>query len=148
MAEPTNEQILRAYLQALVANDADAMARFRDADWSIDYPQSGERIHGHANERAIADHYPGGLPEIDPGRIVGSEDRWVFTPSFTFERIAGSGEHWWVEGHARYPDGALWYMTTMLQIRKGLIHREITYWSQPFESPAWRAQWVDPIEPG
>ena len=43
----------------------------RDPDWILDYPQSGERIRGHANERAIADNYPGGLPEVDPGRIVG-----------------------------------------------------------------------------
>ena len=28
----------------------------------------------------------------------------------------------------------------------GLIHHEITYWAEPFESPAWRAQWVELAE--
>ncbi|MEO8570967.1 MAG: hypothetical protein ABI553_04635 [Chloroflexota bacterium] len=72
MGERTNEEVMRAYLQALTVNDVEALDRLRDPDWTLDYPQSGERIRGHANERAIADHYPGGLPDIDPGRVVGS----------------------------------------------------------------------------
>jgi hypothetical protein len=123
------------------------MARLRDPDFTVDYPQSGERIRGHANERAIADNYPGGLPAVDPGRIIGSEDRWVVTPSFTFERVAGSGDTWWFEGRARYPDGSTWFVTTMVRLRHGRIAREVTYWGLPFESPAWRAAWVEPIGP-
>lgn len=145
MAAPTNEDVVRAYTRAIVANDGDAMARLRDPDWTCDYPQSGELIRGHANDRAIADDYPGGLPEVDPGRIVGSEDRWVVTPSFTFERIAGSGDTWWVEGVARYPAGSVWHVVSMYRVRDGRIHREVTYWAAPFDPPAWRAAWVEPI---
>jgi ketosteroid isomerase-like protein len=146
MPEPTNEDVVRAYTQAIIDNDADAMARLRAPDFTVDYPQSGERIRGHANERAIADHYPGGLPEVDPGRIVGSEDRWVVTPSFTYERVAGSGDTWWAEGRARYPDGSTWHVATMYRLREGRVLREVTYWAEPFEAPAWRAQWVEAIE--
>jgi SnoaL-like domain len=145
MADRTNEEVVRAYMDAVVVNDADVMKALRDPDWILDYPQSGERFRGHANERAMADNYPGGLPEVDPGRIVGSEDRWVVTPSFTYERIAGSGDTWWCEGTARYPDGSTWYALTMFRLRGGLILREITYWALPFDPPAWRAQWVEPI---
>ena len=81
---------MRAYFRALIVNDVEAFARFRDPGWTPDYPQSGERIPCYANERAIADHYPGAMPEIDPGRIVGTEDKRVVTPSFTVERIAGA----------------------------------------------------------
>lgn len=126
MGEHTNEEILRTYLRALTENDVETLARLRDPGWTIEYPQSGELIRGHANERAIADNYPGGLPTIDPGRIVGSEDTWVVTPSFTLERIAGGGDAWWSEGR---------------------IYREISYWAEPFDPPAWRAGWVEPIEP-
>lgn len=147
MAERSNEEVVRAYVQATVVNDGEVMARLRDSAWVLDYPQSGERIRGNANDRAIADHYPGGLPEVDPGRIVGSEDRWVVTPSFTVQRVAGSGDTWWVEGRASYPDGSTWYVATMYQLRGGRIFHEITYWAQPFDSPAWRSQWVEPIEP-
>ena len=147
MPEQTNEDVVRAYMQAIVANDADAMARLRDPDFIVDYPQSGERIRGHANERAIADNYPGGLPEVDPGRIVGSEDRWVVTPSFTFERVAGSGDTWWGEGRAHYPDGSTWHIATMYRLREGRVFHEVTYWAEPFEAPAWRAEWVEAIKP-
>jgi ketosteroid isomerase-like protein len=147
MAERTNEEVMRAYLAAIAANDADTMGRLRDPDWFSDYPQSGERIRGHANERAIADNYPGGLPEVDPGRIIGSEDRWVVTPSFTCERIAGSGDTWWAEGTAQYPDGSTWHVATMYRLRDGRIFRETSYWALPFDPPAWRAQWVEAIVP-
>ncbi|TMD57743.1 MAG: hypothetical protein E6I87_14405 [Chloroflexi bacterium] len=37
-------------------------------------------------------NYPGGLPDLKPKRIVGSEDRWVVTPSYTPLRIMGTGD--------------------------------------------------------
>jgi hypothetical protein len=147
VAGSSNEEIIHAYLRAITDNDEPAMGRLRDPAWWVDYPQSGERIRGHANERAIADNYPGGLPDIDTARVVGSEDRWVVTPSFTFERVAGSGDTWWGEGKARYPNGSTWHIVSMYQLRDGRIYREITYWAEPFEAPAWRAGWVEPIEP-
>jgi len=146
MGERSNEEVVHDYLRAMVENDSEAFARLRDPDWFLDYPQSGERIRGQANDRAVADHYPGGLPEVDTGRIVGSEDRWVVTPSFTFARIAGSGDTWWVEGTATYPGGSVWYVATMYQLRGGRILREVTYWAEPFDPPAWRAAWVERIE--
>jgi hypothetical protein len=146
MSERSNEEVVYAYLRAQTENDVGTLARLRDPGWTIEYPQSGELIRGHANERAIADDYPGGLPDIDPGRIVGSEDTWVVTPSFTFERIAGSGDTWWGEGKARYADGSTWHVASMYQLRDGRVFREVTYWAEPFDPPAWRAQWVEPIE--
>lgn len=146
MSERSNEEVVYAYLRAQTENDVGTLARLRDPGWTIEYPQSGELIRGHANERAIADDYPGGLPDIDPGRIVGSEDTWVVTPSFTFERIAGSGDTWWGEGKARYADGSTWHVASMYQLRGGRVFREVTYWAEPFDPPAWRAQWVEPIE--
>ena len=147
MAERTNDEVIHAYLRALTDNDAGTLASLRDPAWILDYPQSGERIRGNANERAIADNYPGGIPEVDAGRIVGSEDRWVVTPSFTFERAVGSGETWWSEGRARYPDGSLWHIVSMYQLHDHRVVREITYWAEPFDAPGWRAGWVERIEP-
>jgi ketosteroid isomerase-like protein len=145
MSGPSNEEIVRAYLDALIADDGEAMARLRDPAWTVEYPQSGERIRGHANDRLIAANYPGGLPDIDPRRVIGSEDTWVVTPSFTFERIAGSGDTWWVEGRARYPGGSTWYLASLYELRGGRIRREVTYWAEPFDPPAWRAAWVEPL---
>ena len=149
MAERSNEEVVHAYLDALSARDPDSdlIAQFRDPDWFLEYPQSGERIRGHANETAISKHYPGGLPEIDKGRVVGSEDRWIVTPSLTVARIVGSGEAWWSEGIMHYPDGSTWHVASIYLLRNGRVFRETTYWAPPFDPPAWRAQWVEPIKP-
>ncbi len=145
MVERSNEEIIHAYLEALTAEDRDTMGRLRHPDWILDYPQSGERIRGHANEVAIAENYPGGLPQVEANRLVGSEDHWVVTPSFTFERITGSGDAWWTEGKAQYPDGSTWYLASIFQLRDGTVFRETTYWAEPFDPPEWRAQWVELI---
>jgi len=147
MPQRSNEEVVNAYLQSLSHNDEHAMGALRHPDWAVDYPQSGERIRGHANDRAIADNYPGGVPEISPQDVIGSEDRWVVSPSFTYERIVGSGDTWFVHGKAVYPGGSIWYVASIYHLRDGLIHHEITYWAQPFEPPAWRAQWVESIRP-
>lgn len=149
MPELTNEEVINAYLRALADNDGETIGRLRHPDYVLDYPQSGERIRGHVNERAIADHYPGGVPDMVDGsaRVAGSEDRWVVTPSFTFERIAGSGDTWWFEGQARYADGSVWHLVAMCRMRDGRIYREVDYWAEPFDPPAWRAAWVERVEP-
>jgi ketosteroid isomerase-like protein len=148
MPDMTNEEVVHAYVAAITTNDSDAMGRLRHSDYVLEYPQSGERIRGHADERAIADHYPGGLPHIaETPRVVGSDDRWVITPSFTFERVAGSGEAWWLEARVTYPDGAKWQMVVMCRLQDGRIRHEVNYWAEPFDPPAWRAAWVQRIDP-
>jgi len=147
MPQRSNEEVVNAYLQALIANDAQALGALRHPDWVLEYPQSGERIRGHANDRAIADHYPGGVPELDPEAPIGSEDRWVVSPSFTYERIAGSGDVWFANGRALYADGSIWFVANIYRLRDGLIVHETTFWAAAFDPPAWRAQWVELMEP-
>jgi len=148
MGQRSNEDIVNAYLRSLNDRDEPAIGALRHPQWTSDYPQSGERIRGHANERAIADNYPGGLPAVETGSVVGTEDRWVVSPSFTYERIVGSGDTWFAHGKALYPDGSTWYVANIFHLREGLIYREITFWALPFEPPAWRAEWVEPIPRG
>jgi hypothetical protein len=33
----------------------------------------------------------------------------------------------------------------IFEFRDGLIARETRYYPEPFEAPAWRAEWVEPI---
>ena len=74
MGQRSNEEIVNAYLRAYIEDDEPAMHALRHPDWMVDYPQSGERIRGHANERAIAANYPGGLPGIATDQVIGNED--------------------------------------------------------------------------
>jgi hypothetical protein len=62
VAERSNEEILRAYLAAHQRHDYDEVGRLRRSDWICEWPQTGERVRGHANDRAIMDNWPGGCP--------------------------------------------------------------------------------------
>jgi hypothetical protein len=148
MAEPSNEDIVRRYLEAHRMHDYDLVGSLRAANWFEEWPQTGERVRGNANDQAIMANWPGGLPTGGFGRIVGSEDRWVMTPAFTFERVVGDGDSWWFDGTAEYPDGSRWFVTGLLQLRDRKLARETWYFAPPLEAPAWRAPWVERIGGG
>jgi hypothetical protein len=144
----TNEEVVRAYALASVANDNAALADLRHPEWTVEWPQSGERVRGSENFAWITTNYPGGSPEKLPGRVVGSGDRWVLSPSNTMVRVAGEGEAWWGEWQITYPDGGVWYCTSLMQLRNGKIYRETVYWGTRLEAPEWRAGKVERIEEG
>lgn len=143
MPKRTNEEVVRAFIVAMEAHDLDGMEAARHPDYVLDWPQSGERIRGSSNARAIDENIPGGLPELGDVHVVGSEDRWVTTPAYTIQRVVGSGDTWWLDGRVRYADGSTWFIVAILELRDGLIHRETNYFAEPFEAPEWRARWVE-----
>jgi ketosteroid isomerase-like protein len=147
MTEPSTETVVHEYGAALASGDQAALGRLRHADWTSDWPQSGERLRGHARAVALDGAYPGGRPSVSPQRTVGSEDRWVMTPLYQLQRIVGTGDSWWADGTVSYPDGSVWQLAMLLELRDGRIHRETTYFAEPFEAPAWRAPFVERIEP-
>ena len=53
MAKPSNEEIVRRYYETQAAHDYDSAGALRDPDWLREWPQSGERVRGSANDRAI-----------------------------------------------------------------------------------------------
>ncbi len=147
MTETSNETVVREYAAALATGDQEALGRMRHAEWTSDWPQSGERLRGHATAVALDAAYPGGRPAVRPQRTVGSEDRWVMTPLYQLQRIVGTGDAWWADGTVSYPDGSVWRLAMLLELRDGRVHRETTYFAEPFEAPAWRAPFVERFEP-
>jgi hypothetical protein len=119
-----NRLLLERYLAGLL--DAEQEYALRHEDVVIDMPQSGERIRGRDNMKAMQDAYPG-------------------PPTITVHRIVGSREVWVVEGRSDY-GGRIYYVANILEFREGKIMRETRYYADPFEAPAWRAQWVEPID--
>lgn len=146
MAGMTNEEIVRTYALAHETDDGSVMGSLRDPDWVAEMPQTGERIRGHANDRAIMAAWPGGHPEGSVHRIVGTEDRWVTTPAWTIERVTGSGDMWWVESDARYPDGSQWSAVILIELRNGKVFRERWHFGQPIDAPAWREPFVERMD--
>jgi len=145
MAEPTGREIIERFARALEAKDFDTQEALLADDTIADLPQSGERIRGKANWIAIARNYPGGVGTIQPdsSRLVGSDDRWVVTPTFSVMRIEGSGDVYTYAGKLTYADGVTWDMVTIIELRNGKIAKSVSWYAAPFEAPAWRAQYVE-----
>jgi hypothetical protein len=142
---PTNREVVEAYAAALT-HDLDALDAMRHPEYVEDWPQSGERVSGPANMRAIDKAYPGNLTQGAPLRIVGSEDRWVMTPNFSPLRVEGTGDVYTCVFQARYPDQRTWYVVSIVQLKDQKIWRATTFFAEEFEAPAWRAAWTGPIE--
>ena len=106
--------------------DAAQEYELRHEDVVIDMPQSGERIRGRDNVKAMQDAYPG-------------------PPQVTVRRIVGSGDVWVLEARSDY-NGRIYYGANIIEFCEGKIIRETRYYADPFEAPAWRAQWVEPSE--
>jgi hypothetical protein len=139
----TNEECVARYGAASAAHDLDALASLRHPGWSVFWPQSGELVHSNEAFSEIIANYPGGVPKTEITRTVGAEDHWVMTAGNTVMRVAGSGDFWWSEWRVTYPDGEVYLVVDLLELRDGLVHRETVYWAAPFEAPDWRAPWVD-----
>ena len=143
MSQLTNEECVRQYAAASAAHDIPALAGLRHPDWMVYWPQSGELVHSTEAFAEIIAHYPGGAPKREIARIVGAEDRWVVTASNTVLMVIGSGDFWWSEWRVTYPDGRVYFVVDLLELRDGLVYRETVYWASPFEAPDWRAPWVE-----
>jgi hypothetical protein len=138
----TNEECVAQYAAASAALDLEGMAALRHPGWKVFWPQSGELVHGSEAFAEIIANDPGGNPKTEITRIVGAEDQWVVTAGNTVLRVAGSGDFWWSEWRVSYPDGAIYLVVDLIELRDGLVHRETVYWAPPFEAPDWRAPWV------
>jgi hypothetical protein len=136
--------VVREYGKAL-PGDFEALARLRHPDFVEEWPQSGERIRGHANYRAIHEAYPGGLPDIGTQRISGTPEQWAVSPSLTLVHLTGSGSTFTVEGSVEYPDGKTYRIVAVLELEGGKVRSQRTYFAEPLEAPAWRAQYVEKI---
>jgi hypothetical protein len=135
--------IFEAFLRAVNSRDAAALGELVHPDYIDSYPQSGERTHGLENLRAIIEGYPGGFEDKGTNRVVGSEDRWVVTPAFTLLRIEGAGDTFTGVQRVRYPDGSVWHVLSIGEIRDDRVWRVQTFFAPVFDAPAWRSSFVE-----
>jgi SnoaL-like domain len=104
--------------------DAAAEYELRHDDYVMEMPQSGERVRGRDNMRAMQEAFPN-------------------PPHAVLRRIVGSGEVWVMEATSTYDGDDVYLVTDIFEFRDGKIVKETRYYAQPFEAPAWRARWVE-----
>jgi len=137
--------VFEHFLQCVTDRDGTDLADLTHPDFEETYVQSGERIHGIENLRAIIENFPGGYQDHGADRVIGSEDRWVMTPALTLVRVEGAGDTFTGVSKARYPDGSDWYVIHIGEMRDGRVWRVQAYFAPLFDAPAWRSQWVDVV---
>lgn len=146
MVEPTNREVIEQFIAAMNAQDLDRATRYLADDVVEVYPQSGERILGPANRRAVIENYPGrdekNFVRGKPGALIG-DDQWVLTPTMSLARLSGSGERFTATGQITYPNGDTWHIVQLFEVRGGKIARITTYFAPPFEPAPYRAKFVE-----
>ena len=120
-----NKKILENFWSTMATNDFYAVARLLHDEYVLDWPQSGEHIRGRDNFAALNTYYP-------------AEGKWTFK----INHIVSEGEM--VVTDVSVSDGKqLDRAITFSTIRDGKIWKQIEFWPDPFEAPAWRTQWVE-----
>ena len=121
--------------RALITRHYDAAGRDELAaseiyadDAVLEFPQGRERIRGKADILAFRQAYPARL-------------------DFEVRRTIGSGDVWVNEYTIRY-EGKPQLSVGIMEFRDGKVVRETIYVAEPWDPPAWRAPWVEPIDEG
>jgi len=120
-------EVRRLFERLIAAMDPAVEYEARHEDFTVEFPQSGERLD-RDGLRKLQERFPGGAPEI------------------RLRRLSGGGDVWFGESVIRYADGKVAYGVARVEFRDGKIWKETRYYAEPFEAPAWRAQWVQRME--
>jgi SnoaL-like domain len=119
------EQEVRELLERLIeAMDPALEYQFRHEDYTVEFPQSGERLD-RDGLRKLQQQFPGGAPRIRLRRLTGAGDVWVG------------------QSVVEYTDGKVFHGVSILEFRDGKMWREARYWGEPFEAPVWRSAFVE-----
>jgi hypothetical protein len=105
--------------------------KYGSDDFTTEWPQSGERLT-RDGMRQMGEHY-----EEGSGR----------SPKFTYRGMKGGGDVFVIEGTIDYGDGVPVSYVGIGEIRDGKVAKMTEYFANPFEAPAWRADFVERMEP-
>jgi hypothetical protein len=122
------EQQIRAALDkhwaASAGGDLEAEHDIYLVDAICEYPQSGERILGRENLKNLRGHHPD------------------HPSGFSVLRITGSGNLWVTEYTIVYDEKPM-FTVSIMEFEDDKCRREIQYFTDPFDAPSWRTQWVE-----
>ncbi|MFL5779176.1 MAG: nuclear transport factor 2 family protein [Chloroflexota bacterium] len=123
------QRVIERYFIALGAKEWDELVGSLAEDSVTEWPQSGEVIRGRDGCLNVYRNYPGG------------------SPALTLRRLTGTGDLWIAEADISYGDHPM-QTVSIFEFRDGLISRQVDYFAEPFEPPAWRSQWVESPDKG
>ena len=123
-----NKQIMENFWATMETNDFHAASQLLHDHYTLEWPQSAERILGRENFAAINTNYPAeGKWHFHINHIVTEGDVVVTDVSVTEGARSGRA-------------------ITFSTIKDEKIWKQVEFWPDPFEAPAWRAQWVEKLK--
>lgn len=118
-----NENVVKRLIACINERRVEVMDELFHDDAVMHWPQSGEVVRGAENRRGIYGAFPQ-LPTITPRRMLGGGNLVI--------------------AEALLDYGGPQYETVFIfEFRDGRIAKETAYWSEAFEAPEWRSQWVE-----
>src|ERR687887_592811 len=106
---------------------AQLLQRYGTDDFVEEWPQSGERLT-KAGAMRLSEEYV---------------ERSGTNPKFAYKRMLGGGDFFVVEGTIDYGDGVPVSYIGIGETRDGKVSRMTEYFANPFDAPAWRAEFVE-----
>ena len=129
------QKMAAAFEEVLKSGDftrlGDLVREYATADFVEEWPQSGERLTREASLR-MGEMY---------------QEKSGTNPKFTYKRMLGGGDVFVVEGTIDYGDGIPVSYVGIGEVRDGKVAKMTEYFANPFEAPAWRADFVERMEP-
>jgi hypothetical protein len=126
MDDATARAMIKDHFDASTDDIVRASEIYAD-DAVLEFPQGGERIRGKATIIEFRSAYPARVT-FQMRRTIGRDDLWVN------------------EYTIRYDDEKPLNVVGIMEFRDGKVARERIYFGEPWDPPAWRARWVEPIE--
>lgn len=118
-----NENTVERLIACINERHIEVMDELFHDDAVMHWPQSGEVVRGAENRRGIYNAFPQ-LPTITPRRLLSAGNLVVAEALLDY-------------------NGPQYETVFIFEFRDGKIAKETAYWSEAFEAPAWRAQWVE-----
>lgn len=119
------KDLVLQFWNAMGENDFFAASQLLHDDYILEWPQSRERIRGRDNFARLNTAYP-------------SDGKWTFS-IIEIVREGGIVVTDVLVSDGTRNDRAITFST----IRDGRIWKQVEYWPESFEAPAWRAEWVE-----
>ncbi|MET3369206.1 UNVERIFIED_CONTAM: ketosteroid isomerase-like protein [Jeotgalibacillus campisalis] len=121
--QDANEEIVKRLIHCINNRRIEVMDELFHDDAVMHWPQSGEVVRGAENRRGIYNAFPQ-LPTITPRRLLSGGNLVVA------EALLDYG-------------GPAYETVFIFEFRDRRIAKETAYWSESFEAPEWRSQWVE-----
>jgi hypothetical protein len=107
---------------------AEAEDRIRHDEYTMEWPQSRERLRGRDTMKAFQESNAGSRPPRWVRRVLVREGLWV------------------VEGSVDYGGGREGDFVLILELREGRVFKETRYYADKLEASEARARWFERME--